>query len=125
MNTITLEQTRDTIDVNGVTQYRVNNTVVATEGLPLQLFVNRVEPDAYSHIATVTDIQDYPADRNEAINAGLDFYRRPDATKTYSQVGDANHFAHVVREQLTYLVSAYSSVEAEFAGQDTFVISDG
>ena len=123
MNTVTLEQTRDTIDVSRVTQYRVSNEVVATEGLPLQLFVNRVEPDTYSHIATVTDLNNYPDDRNIAINLGLDYYRRPDASKTYSMIGDALNFAQVVREQLNYLVGAYSQVEAEFAGHDTFVFT--
>lgn len=124
MNSITLKQTRTLVDVSGVTQYQVANEIIATEGIPLALFVNTVTPDVYSHIATVTDINNYPEDRNEAINLGLDYYRRPDAAKTYALVGDAIHFAHVVREQLAYLVSAYSSVEAEFTGSDTFIFSD-
>lgn len=124
MNSVTLKQTRTTVDVSGVTQYQVANEITATEGLPLALFVNAVTPDAYSHIATVTDINSYPEDRNEAINLGLDYYRRPDAAKTYVLVSDAIHFAHVVREQLAYLVSAYSTVEAEFVGTDTFVFSE-
>jgi len=124
MNSITLKQDRTLVDVGGVTQFQVANEVIATEGVPLALFVNKVEPDAYSHIATVTDIQNYPDDRDTAINLGLDYYRRPDATKSYTLVSEALNFMAVVSNQLNYLVAAYASVETEFVGSETLIFHD-
>lgn len=124
MNSITLKQDRTLVDVGGVTKFQVANEVIATEGVPLALFVNKVEPDAYSHIATVTDIQNYPDDRDTAINLGLDYYRRPDATKSYTLVSEALNFMAVVSNQLNYLVAAYASVETEFVGSETLIFHD-
>ena len=124
MNSITLKQDRTLVDVGGVTQFQVANEIIATEGVPLALFVNKVEPDAYSHIATVTDIQNYPDDRDTAINLGLDYYRRPDATKSYALVSEALNFMAVVSNQLNYLVAAYASVETEFVGSETLIFHD-
>ena len=122
MTTITLKLTRTIIAGDAGDAYRVLAEIVATEGVPLTLFVNTVEPDAYSHIATMTDLQSWPESREEAINLGLDYYRRLDARRDFTTVTDALHFIRVVREQLNYLATTNDDLATEFVGTDTTVI---
>ena len=122
MTSISLQQERSIVTGGATQLYRVANRIVATEGgPPLGLFVNRVGTDVYDHVATVTDIMNYPEDLNDAINRGLDFYRRPDATKDWPALADALHFMSVINEQLTYLIRSYDELEPAFIGSDTHV----
>ena len=120
---ITLSQVQTIIDDAGTPKYRVANLISGAEGISLALFVNDVDPDAYSHIASPYDLESYPEDRNAAIDAGLDFYRRPDATKDYVSVDEALHFAAVVRQQLAYLAPATADVADAFPSTNTYVFT--
>jgi hypothetical protein len=112
---ITLSQVRSVIDQgDGRVKYRVANQIVAAANLTLALFVNDVDPDDYSHIASLYDLNAYPEDRNEAINLGLDYYRRSDATQDYDSIDDAVHFAAVVKQQLAYLAPVVAAAQGTF-----------
>jgi hypothetical protein len=120
---ITLSQVQSIIDDQGTPKYRVANQISATENLTLALFVNDVDPDAYSHIASPYDLESYPEDRNAAIDAGLDFYRRSDATRDFTALDEALYFAAVVRQQLAYLAPATAETADAFPSTTTYVFT--
>jgi hypothetical protein len=121
---ITLSQVRTIVDQGGGSvKYRVANQITGAEGVTLALFVNDVDPDDYSRIASLYDLNAYPESRNEAINLGLDYYRRPDATQDYDSLEDALHFAAVVKQQLGYLAMTVAEAQDAFPGSETTVFT--
>jgi hypothetical protein len=121
---IALSQIRTIVDQgDGQVKYRVANQITAATDITLALFVNDVDPDDYSHIASLYDLDAYPEDRTEAIARGLDYYRRADATQDYDSIDGALHFAHVVKQQLTYLASAAAAAQGAFPGAELTVFT--
>jgi hypothetical protein len=104
--------------------FRVTNLVTATIGPPLALFVYDVPDDTFSHIASIIDIESYPESRNDALSAGLEFYRRPDVQKDFQSLSDATSFAEGVRGQLEALAQIYGDVEDEFIANTQYVFTN-
>jgi hypothetical protein len=117
---IQLDQTNTIIDGEDSVTYEVKNEVIATEGVDLHLFVFNVTQEIYSHIATPYDVEAYPTDRTAAISAGLDYYRLPSVTKTFSDIATANEFAAGVRSRLQQLANALPQAQADFQGKTTY-----
>jgi hypothetical protein len=118
---LTLEQVQSIIDDgSGGVLYEVKNTVVASENLTLFCFVFSVDTQAYSHPATVRDLETFPENRGDAVTAGLEYYRQPSATKSYALLVDAINFASVVRGRLRVLPEEVERVREDFDGTQEF-----
>lgn len=120
--TITVEQENTVVEsAPGEVEYQVSYTVVASEGLPLQLFTFKID-GTYSHPATVYDLDAYPDSSNEALNQGLEFYRQAEVTRSFEDLTDAVLFAAVTRSRLTALTAALPQTQAFFTGKETYTI---
>lgn len=118
---ITLEQTNSTYnDEDNQPVYKSENTIVASEGIPLALFVFAVSDDSFSHVATTRDLEVYPASRAEAIAEGASFYRLATVAREYDTITDAQAFALSVRSRLQYLSQDYPATQDAFVGTETY-----
>lgn len=119
---ITLEQTNTTYnDQDNQPVYKSENEIIASEGIPLALFVFAVSDDSFSHVATTRDIEAYPASKAEAITAGVDYYRQATASREYDTITSAQAFALQVRTRLQYLSNDYPAAKDAFVGTNTYV----
>lgn len=66
-------QTVRTLDTT--VEYVVQLEIVAARGIERELFVRRRDDGAFSHVATVFDLEKFPNDRARAEADGVDFYR--------------------------------------------------
>jgi hypothetical protein len=121
---ITLQQVNSTYnDDDNQPVYKAENEVVATEGVPLALFVFSVDTEEYNHVASVYDLEAYPDSRAQAITDGVDFYRQPAATREYDNITDATTFATHVRSRLNFLAQDYPKTQDEFVGSETYTFT--
>jgi len=122
---ITLKQTNTDVSGAEAPLFRVENEILATEGIDIALFVFSVEPDEYSHPAMPRDVEDYPNSRAEAINLGLDYYRVPSATLEYEDITTAVEAATLIQGRMNYLAAAYQLAKDTFDGATTYVYTEG
>lgn len=121
---ITLEQTNTTTtDENHQPSYSSENTIVASDGIPLALFVYDTEAETYSHVAAVADLETYPDSRAQAVLDELPFYRQAAATQEYTTISEAQAFAAHVRSRLNYLAQDYPATQEEFVGTETYTFT--
>ena len=118
---ITLQQDNTTYnDEDNQPVYKSANEVIASEGIPLALFVFAVSDDSFSHVAATRDIEAYPNNRNDAVNDGLDYYRQAMVTREFDNITDAQAFALHVRSRLQFLSNDYPAVKDSFEGSETY-----
>jgi hypothetical protein len=118
---ITLEQTNSSYnDEDNQPVYKSENEVIASEGIPLALFVFATDDESFSHVASTHDLETYPASRTEAINGSLDYYRLAQVTREFDNITDAQEFALHVRSRLQFLSNDYPAVKDAFAGTATY-----
>lgn len=118
---ITLQQVNDTYnDDNDLPVYRSTNQVVASEGIPLALFVFSVSDDGFSHVATSRDLATYPDTRAEAVANDLPFYRTVGVIREYSSIAGAQAFALTIRSRLQCLSNDYPVAQDAFVGTETY-----
>ena len=121
---ITLEQINSTYnDENNQPVYRSENEVIASEGIPLALFVFAVDTDLFNHVATTYDIETYPDSKAQAVTDGVDFYRQPTVAREYDNITDATTFATHVRTRLNWLAQDYPKTKNEFVGSETYIFT--
>lgn len=114
---ITLRQ-QNTVEPPDV--YQVINTIEATIGIPMALFVFRTSDDSYNRIASVLDIETYPESKAEAVSLDADYYRGPTSTNTFPLIVNAENFARVVQTSLQTLAANYRRYKDNFAGDAVF-----
>lgn len=118
---ITLQQTNSTYnDEDNQPVYKSENSIIASEGISLALFVFAVSDDSFNHVATTHDLEVYPASRAEAIAAGVAYYRLAMVAREYSTILDAQAFALSVRSRLRYLSQDYPTTQDAFVGTETY-----
>jgi len=119
---VTLEQTNEIIQdaTDGSLTYRVTCKIVATEGLPLTLFVFDVLRQLFNHVATPYDIVTYPASLSDALSQGVDFYRLSETVREFTSLDQAVDFARVTRARLRTLVADTPSTLETFEGTQTY-----
>lgn len=96
--------------------YQVKFEIPASEESPLTLFVFDVVDDAYSHPATLYDIEAFPETKEAAISAGLDCYRQNNVTRQFDELTKALDFVSVVRRRLRHTMAELDLKGVEFAG---------
>jgi hypothetical protein len=118
---ITLHQVNTTYnDDDNQPAYRSVNTVEASEGIPLALFVFRTVEGTFSHVASTNDVVTYPDNQEDATSDGLDYYRLATVTRDFDNVTSAQEFAAHVRARLDWLATDYPATADDFVGDETY-----
>lgn len=108
---VTLEQTNTVLDGDAGDDYiyEVACEVTVTDDISMALFVFSIadeeNDDEFDHVATVHDLETYPATRAEAVTNGQDFYRSATVTMQYKLIENAQAFADLVQTRLQGLVN--------------------
>lgn len=118
---ITLRQENSTYnDDDNLPVYQSANEVVASEGIPLALFVFAVETEEYSHVASTRDIEVYPDSKDQAVSEGLTYYRQAQVTREFDNITSAQDFASHVRSRLQFLSNDYPATQDAFVGVEVY-----
>lgn len=107
-----------------VTEYVVEITVTDAGAIPRELFVYDTSTEEFSSVALVRDIESWPASKEAAIAAELDFYRDTKVRRSFSVKETAATFAADVRRRLEAVNRDYAGqAGVVFGGQQIFVYS--
>jgi hypothetical protein len=68
-------ETLVTNSIENILEYHITFEVIGSQGISPALFVLSRSTDAYSHPATVYDLNTFPTLKVEAVQQNLDFYR--------------------------------------------------
>jgi len=106
--------------VPGENQYRVKFTVIEAIGITPDVFVYDTEHNVFLNVASVYDMESYPADRATAQTAGLRVYRASAVERTYQTVRGATGFEIITRNRLKILVTEWNSISATYPGTEYY-----
>ena len=106
---VTLQLHQVTTPLDGPV-YRVNNTIVRAEGISGCVFVFKVVNDAFDHYASPVDIERYPTNKDDAIAAGLVFYRRASVERDWDSVHAMNSDLFITVERIQGLLNEWSKI---------------
>lgn len=101
--------------------YRSTSTVtLVSGGIPEELFVFAYSDDSYQHVATLSDLTDYPATKTP----GDDYYRLNEVVLDLLDVSQAEESASLVLLRVQQLVDAYEDAKNTFFGEEDNVITN-
>ena len=103
--------------------FRVNVSIIDATNIDIHVLVFDVEHNVFSHVATVYDMESYPADRSQAHTAGLQFYRGIGVTKEFYTVAEAIYFENVTKQRLQILSTSWEQRISEFSGSEYVTIT--
>ncbi len=104
--------------------YRLVNTITSATDIDSNVFVLAAADDSFNHCAYVADLEMYPADKAEAVAAGLGYYRADTVTIDKDTVEDAVAQKADIVTRLNILVSAWDDYVADFADDVTVTIPE-
>ncbi len=96
--------------------YRVQVDIIDITNIDFDVLVFDTEHDTFSRVATVYDLETYPASKEEAARRSIDYYRGRGAQVDYYTLRDATGFEAITRSRLKLLAVSYSSVVDAFSG---------
>lgn len=118
---VTLVETR-TVETGPL--YRVKHDVTASVHISPNVFVFTTETEAFSHVATVYDMEKVTHTTHAAAEAaGAEFYRLDEVTKDWEAIDIAAEFAAYNKQRLQFLVTEYETYTSSFAGTTTTTIT--
>jgi len=96
--------------------YRIQLDIIDAVNIDLDVLVFDTEHDIFSHVATVYDIETYPAGKEAAAAIFAPFYRNRGAEINYATIRDATGFESITRSRLKILAVSYASIVDAFTG---------
>lgn len=96
--------------------YRVQLDIIDVVNIDFDVLVFDTEHDTFSHVATVYDLETYPASKTTAELTLAPFYRGRGATVSYYTIKDATGFESITKARLKVLAVSYSSIVDAFSG---------
>lgn len=103
--------------------YKVKNEVTASTGASPNVFVYKTATQAYSHIAMVADMEQYPDTYDSALQDGAMFYRLPSVTREWETTLLASGDIDVTKNRLQLLANDMNRLQGSFIADDTTVIT--
>jgi hypothetical protein len=97
----------------------VTTTVTETLGIAAEIFVFSVVDDSYQHVATVYDMDTYPASKSLAVQDGAHYYRLDEAVQSSLSLQTAEDCAAYTLSRISLLQPAYYEYKAAFEGTDS------
>ena len=118
MATATLDQTKD---INVDEQYTITSTISAAVEMETELFVYNYASSAYSHVANINDMENYPTTPTE----GTAYYRQDTVTQAFDTPAEADAAAVVHSTRVNELVYQYNTEGAGYDGSTTQTVLEG
>jgi hypothetical protein len=113
---------RQTQSVETGNLFRVLDEVTASTEIAPEVFVFTTETQAFSHVATVYDIEHIvDTTYEDAVTSGAEYYRLDTVQKDFTTQVKAEAFASYTRVRVETLVDDYTEYTAGFAGVTTYV----
>lgn len=111
---------------DGTTFYVVRGAIERAYGIATGLFVFRAEDDAFSHVATVYDLNTYgeavvqpPTDPVHA------FVRRAEVEREFGSKADAAEFSSHLRQRVALVVKDWQADAGVAFGEESYTTYDG
>lgn len=122
--TVVIEVHQDRILEAGP-DYIVETSITAVQDIDRSIFVFDVATQVFDHVAYPYDMENYPDNRNDALTAGIDYYRLDSARVSYgddpSIATDAAAFTLV---RVDRLAKQYEDVIQDFEGSSDYVFPE-
>lgn len=119
--TITIQaQIVRSLPLDGV--FRVNVDIIDVTNIEFEVLVFTTEDSEFSHIATVFDMETYPAGQAAAAAANLTFFRDRGVEANFSTLRDATGFEQVTESRLKILAVATGTVINAFSGSEIITV---
>lgn len=103
--------------------YRTLDTVTASSGIDPEVFVFRVDNDAFEHVASVFDMDNLPNTKLQAVADGKDWYRLATVQRDYDTLVQADEFADTLLARMKRLLVDYDAAANGFVGTTTQTLS--
>ena len=97
-------------------EFKVATSVTYASGINRNIFVFNTETEDFEHVATVYDMEQWLADRDDAIEAGDNYYRKDAAIVGYEVQETAADAASYTLERIEYLANQYNLMRTTFEG---------
>jgi len=101
-------------------QYRVKFTVIEAINITADVFVYDTEHNVFLNVASVYDMESYPASRATSQTQGLRVYRASAVEKTYDTVRGATGFEIITRNRLKILATEWAAISATYPGAEYY-----
>lgn len=102
--------------------YQVKVDVIDVVGIDFDVLVFTTEDGNYSHVASVYDLETYPAGQAAAAAANLPFFRDRGVTAIFNNIRDATGFETVTENRLKILAVAWNSIVEAFSGSEIVTV---
>jgi len=104
--------------------YRVRVDIIDVTNIDFDVLVFDTETGNYSHVATVFDLETYPAGQPAAAASNLTFFRDRGVIANFSNIRDATGFEQVTENRLKILAVAWGSVTDAFTGSEIITVDN-
>lgn len=98
--------------------FTVNIDIIDVQNIDFDVLVFDTETSAFSHVASVFDLETYPVGVTAAAAGNLAFYRARGAVVSFNSPLDATTFETVTNSRLTLLAGAWNVIITDFTGSD-------
>jgi len=96
--------------------YRVQVDIIDVINIDFDVLVFDYEHDTFSRVATVYDLESYPAGKSLAAYRDLDYYRERGAVVNFNDIAGATAFEAVTRNRLKLLADQWARIVDDFTG---------
>ena len=104
--------------------YRVKVDILDVTNIDFDVLVFTTEDSVFSHVATVFDLETYPAGQAAAAAGNLTFFRDRGVVANFNNIHDATGFETVTANRLKTLAVAWGSVGDAFTGSDIITVDN-
>lgn len=105
--------------------YQVKNEVLEAVGSSAAVFVYKTDTKAFSHYATVADLEEWPDSYESAVQGSKDFYRQPSVTRGWKTIEEMNKDLAVTLARVRGLAQELGAVQGSVTIDRTITISGG
>lgn len=103
--------------------YRIKLDVIDVVNIEFDVLVFNTEDQTFSHVATVFDMETYPAGYEAAAAAHVAFFRDRGVEMHFGTLNEATGFEQVTENRLKILAVAWKTVLDAFAGTEIVTAS--
>ena len=104
--------------------YRVALSIINAVGIEMDVVVLKESDDSFSRVATVYDMETWPANKADATAGGLQYYRGRTIQRDFTTIRDATSFVTVSSNRLRILAAAWNSIVEAFATNDLLTVTE-
>lgn len=104
--------------------YRVKVDIIDVTNIDFDVLVFTTEDSVFSHVATVFDLETYPAGQAAAAAGNLTFFRDRGVVANFSNIRDATGFETVTQNRLKTLAVSWGSVGDAFVGTEIVTVDN-